>query len=133
MSKVSEKRNTSGSSKRGVRNRKRGHNYELKIIKELKDITGNDNLCSSRLASKALDNEKIDIYDPDNVLNFYVQAKATQATPQFWKIIDDCGLKDKPLAVFWNKQEPREKKQISVGEYVMVQKDFFYSLIKQQY
>lgn len=115
----------------GARNRSRGNRYELKIIKELKEITGNENLCSSRSDSKKLDNMKIDISDPDNVLDFYVQIKCTQNTPQIININKEVGKKDKPLAIFWNAQEAKENKQISLGEYVIIPKKFFYEMMKK--
>lgn len=136
MRKKKGKQSTSGSSKAsitGKRSRQRGHSYERKLVNELKEITGNDNIKTSRMESKSLDDNKIDIYDGDNVLNFYVQAKSTQATPQIKKINAEVGLKDKPLAIFWNAQEPRESNQVSVGEYVIIPKSFFYDLIKMQY
>lgn len=117
----------------GTLNRTRGQNYERKLVNELKEITRNENLCTSRSESKKLDNAKIDIADPDNILCFYVQAKATQATPPIKKINDEVGLKDKPLVIFWNAQEARETKQISKGEYCILPKSFFYELIKPLY
>lgn len=126
------KKNTKARSI-GARNRARGNNYERKLVNELKEITGNINLCTSRSESKSLDNAKIDIADPDNVLPFYVQAKATQAVPAIKKIFDEVGLRDKNLVIFWNAQEARETKQISKGEYCILPKSFFYELIKPLY
>lgn len=69
-------------------------------MNELKEISGNDNLCTSRSESKKLDDMKIDIADPDKVLPFYVQCKKTQNLPSVKKLNDDVGLKDRPLAIF---------------------------------
>lgn len=120
-------------SKIGKRNRQRGHSYELKIIKELKEITKNENLCSSRSESKKLDDAKVDIFDQDKILPFYCQIKATQSIPQVKKINEEVGLKDLPLVIFWNAQEARDKKQISVGEYCIVPKQLFYNLLSLKY
>lgn len=120
-------------SKIGKRNRQRGHSYELKIIKELKEITNNENLCSSRAESKKLDDAKVDIFDQDKVLPFYCQIKATQSIPQVKKINEEVGLKDLPLVIFWNAQEARDKKQISVGEYCILPKKLFYELLELKY
>lgn len=135
MKKKQEKQSTSGSSKSsiGKRNRRRGSSYERKIVYELKAITGNENLCTSRSESKRLDDAKIDIADPDNILPFYTQLKCTQATPAIKKINSEVGKKDKPLVIIWNAQEARDKKQISAGEYAILPKDFFYTLIKHLY
>lgn len=117
----------------GSRNRRRGYSYECKIVKELKEITGDEDICTSRSESKKLDDKKIDICDPNNVLPFYCQMKATQATPQIKKINKEVGLKDKPLVIFWNAQEPKDKKQVSVGEYCIIPKKLFYDMLQLYY
>ena len=117
----------------GKRSRQRGHTYERQIVKELKEITKDEELCTSRSESKKLDDMKIDIADPNNILPFYCQIKSTQATPQIKKINKEVGKKDKPLVIFWSAQEARDKKQISVGEYCILPKDLFYELIKRMY
>lgn len=117
----------------GKRNRKRGHNYETKIVRELKDITKDEALCTSRSESKSLDDKKIDVADPNNVLPFYCQMKATQAVPPIKKINEEVGLKDKPLVIFWSAQEARDKNQVSVGEYCIVPKSLFYDLLSSYY
>lgn len=130
-----EKQNISGSSNSsiGKRNRRRGNNYERKIVNELKEITKNENICTSRSESKRLDDAKIDIADPDGVLPFYVQIKCTQAIPQVKRITAEVGKKDLPTIIVWNAQEAKEKKQVSVGEYVILPKDLFYDLLKNLY
>ena len=117
----------------GKRSRQRGHQYETKVVKELKEITKDEALCTSRSESKKLDDMKIDIADPNNVLPFYCQLKATQATPQIKKLNEEVGKKDKPLVIFWNAQEARDKKQISVGEYCIMPKEFFYKLLMKHF
>ena len=115
----------------GKRSRNRGHAYERKIVNEFKNITGDEDLCTSRSESKKLDDMKIDIADPNNTLSFYCQIKSTQQTPQIKKINLEVGKKDKPLVIFWNAQESRDAKQISVGEYCILPKEFFYKLISK--
>lgn len=119
------KKKRSGSYSKGVGNR-----YELKIVKELKELTGDQQLTTSRAESKSLDNAKIDIYDPNNSLDFYVQCKATQNVPQIKKINDEVGKIDKPLAIFWNAREKRDVNIISVGEYVIIPKSLFYKYLE---
>lgn len=111
----------------------KGSNYERKIVNELKELTGNARICTARSESRNLDNDKIDIADPDNVMDFYVQTKATQNTPSIKKINEEVGRKDKPLAIFWNAQEKRTSNIISVGEYVVITKEHFYDLIRPKY
>lgn len=117
----------------GKKNRVRGHNFERLIVKELREITKDQEICTSRSESKRLDDAKIDIADPNNVLPFYCQMKATQATPQIKKLNNEVGKKDKPLVIFWNAQEARDKKQISVGEYCIMPKQLFYDILKVFY
>lgn len=131
MSEVNDDKKTSSSI--GKRNRRRGHNYECKIVKELKEITGDDALCTSRSESKRLDDMKIDIADPNNILPFYCQMKSTQSMPQIKKLNSEVGKTNKPLVVFWNAQEMKEKKQISVGEYCILPKNLFYDLLRVMY
>ena len=38
-------------------------------------------------------------------LPIYIQAKATQTTPSYFKIREECPLKDKPFTVVWKKQD----------------------------
>lgn len=99
----------------------------------MREITGDNDLCTARSESKKLDDAKVDIADPNNILDFYVQAKATQNLPQVKKINSEVGKKDKPLVIFWNAQEKREVNIISVGEYAIVPKEIFYSLLKLRY
>ena len=131
MSEVNDDKKTSSSI--GKRNRRRGHNYECKIVKELKEITGDDALCTSRSESKRLDDMKIDIADPNNILPFYCQIKSTQSMPQIKKLNSEVGKTNKPLVVFWNAQEMKEKKQISLGEYCILPKKLFYDLLRVMY
>jgi hypothetical protein len=98
----------------------KGNRYELKIIKELIDL-GYPGLKSSRSESKSLDNDKVDIADPENVMGFYVQCKATKNYPD---VIE-------PLVIFWNKQVQKEKNMGSAGEFVIMTKKMFYDLIRK--
>lgn len=113
--------------------KKKGNNFELKVIKELSSL-GFDGLKSSRSESRSLDNDKIDIFqdrDAENQLPFYVQCKITKNTPNIEEIIKECPRKDKPLVIVWNKQINKEVNMASAGEFVMLEKSFFYELIKK--
>ena len=63
------------------------------------------NTVSSRSNSKNLDNMKIDVDDLDGRLPVYLQMKATQSTPSYFKIREECPLKDKDFVVVWKKQD----------------------------
>ena len=116
----------------GAYSKRKGNNFELKIIKEL-TLFGYDKLKSSRSESKNLDNDKIDIaqmHDCTKELPFYVQCKATKVYPSV-DIIKDCPRKDKPLLIFWNKQINKEVNMGSDGEYIIMQKSYFYDLLNE--
>lgn len=110
----------------------KGSAYERQIVKELKELTGNDDISTSRASSKKLDNMKIDINDESNILPCYFQLKKTQTTPSVKKINADVGKLDKPLCILWNIQEKKEGNVniTSCGEYAIIPKEFFYELLK---
>ena len=116
----------------GAYSKNKGSGYERQIVNELKEITGNENIATSRSSSKKLDDMKIDIADPDNVLPFHVQCKKTQTLPSVKKLNNEVGKKDKPLAIFWNAQELKEGNTniTSQGEYIIIKKDLFYKLLR---
>ena len=121
----------------GKRNRRRGHAYEVKIVKELKEITGDDSLCTSRSESKRTDDLGIDIVDFNNTLPFHCQMKATQAMPKIKQLDHDVRDKcraahksEKPLVVFWAAQEMKASKQFITGEYCLMPKELFFSILK---
>lgn len=118
------------SKRKGAYSKNKGNNYELKVIKELIEL-GYPGLKSSRSESKNLDNDKIDIAETDAALPMYVQCKCTRNTPQISQIMEDCPRKDRPLAIFWNKQIDKGATMGTAGEFVIIPKEFFYSLIKK--
>lgn len=115
----------------GAYARRKGNNYELKIIKELTEL-GYEGLKSSRSESKSLDNDKIDIAETIDKLPCYIQCKCTKVTPSMAEIIRVCPRKDKPLVIVWNKQIDKGVNMGSDGEFVLMPKDFFYNLINKQ-
>lgn len=52
-----------------------------------------------------LDNSKVDIDDLDGNLPILIQAKCTQQVPSYFKIKEECPIKDKPFTIVWKKQE----------------------------
>ena len=126
-----EKKKSTPPKKRktGAYARKKGNSYELKIIKELNALYNTDSLVSSRSESKRTDDAGVDIVDRENLLPVYVQCKNTQNIPSV-DLIKECKLKDKPLAIFWNKQIKKEINCVSGGEFVIITKDNFYELLK---
>jgi hypothetical protein len=127
------KKNKSIRQNIGKYSKRKGSSYERQIAKELRELTGNENITTSRASNKKLDSMKIDIHDEDNILPCYIQTKKTQSTPQIKKINTEVGKIDKPLAIFWNIQEKKDGNIniTSAGEYVIISKDFFYKILKQ--
>lgn len=114
----------------GGYSKQKGNSYERQIVNELKELTGNSNIATSRSESKKLDDMKIDIADFDKVLPCYFQLKKTQTTPSVKKINNEVGKKDLPLCILWNIQEKKEVNCVSGGEYAIIPKQFFYELLK---
>ena len=131
---MKKQKNTSEIKEKKIRNlkrsRARGVEYEQRIAKELREL-GFD-VCTSRSESKAMDDKKVDLIDKDGKLP-YLQLKRTIKTPDYFSIKKECPLTDKPFCIIWNKQVGTEKTFRSVGELVMIDKDFFYQLIKKYY
>ena len=84
-------------------NKRKGSATELDVVHKLNDI--GYNVCSSRSNSKMLDNAKVDICDLDNTLDCYIQVKNTQSFPSYFKIREECPLKDKSFHLIWKKAE----------------------------
>ena len=108
--------------------RNKGHTYERKIVNELNKL--GFNVGTSRNNSKKLDDNKVDIFDYDGTLPCYIQTKSTQSIPQYFKIRSESTVDPNRFVIIWSKQEQREKNIISVGEAVILDKKFFYELIK---
>ena len=117
----------------GAYSKNKGSAYERKIVNELKEITSNENISTSRASSKKLDDMKIDINDEDGILPCYFQLKKTQVTPSVQKINAEVGKIDKPLCILWDIQKKKEGNTniTSQGEYAIIPKEFFYALLKK--
>ena len=85
------------------RSKQKGSNLELDVIHKLNEI--GYNTVSSRSNSKLLDNSKVDVCDLDGRLPLYIQCKATISTPSYFKIEEECPLKDLPFTIIWKKQD----------------------------
>lgn len=80
----------------------KGNSWELDIVRALKEI-GYSGVCSSRSQNKRLDNNKVDIADENNELPVYIQAKNLANFPNYYKIEEECTLKDKPFVIAYKK------------------------------
>lgn len=109
--------------------RTKGHSYETKIARELREL-GYTGIVTSRSESKSTDDKKVDLIDTEGKFPYYVQLKCTQTTPSYHQISAECPLKDKPFILIWNKQVKKQTNICSVGEVVILPKEEFYKLIK---
>ena len=109
--------------------RTKGHNYEQKIVRELKEL-GFKNVVTSRSESKAMDDNKVDIIDKDDLLPCKLQLKSTQSIPSYFKIRSESTVNPEEFVIIWSKQEKRKVNIVSVGEAVIMDKNLFYKLIK---
>ena len=88
------------------RNRTAGNSYERKIVNEVKALTG-ETFVTSRAESRNMDNLGVDVFNPKHF------------NPRLL-----------PLIVFHNKVEKSTKNFISTGEYVIMEKREFYSIVQ---
>ena len=82
--------------------KQKGSNWELDIVNSLKEI-GYQGVCSARSLNKRLDNNKVDIADENDELPVYIQAKNLANFPNYYKIKEECPLKDKPFMIAYKK------------------------------
>lgn len=113
----------------GSYSKNKGNRYEQKIVRELKEI-GFTGVKTSRTESKEADNNKIDIVDTKKQLPVNIQLKKTQSIPSYFKIREESTVDPKTFCIIWAKQEKKEKNICTVGEVVMLDKEFFYKLLK---
>lgn len=78
-------------------NKRAGNNFELEIIKQLKEL-GYD-VVSSRSENKSADANKIDVISKDSLLEPNLQLKYTINTPDYFGIRDACTDKEHPFCV----------------------------------
>ena len=111
------------------RNRTAGIKAELEIARELRDL-GFDKVVSTRSESKRLDDLGVDLVQlphPEVPLPCYIQVKKTLDTPK--EALTDVEL-EKPLVVIHQKVNKRGTRFFTEGQYVIMQKEFFYKLLK---
>lgn len=109
------------------RNRTAGHNFERKIVNELKEKY--PNIVTARSESRNKDNLGIDIFDPENEMFFDIQCKVTKGlSSSKIKELLEAGDKN-PMVVFHKFVKKANSKFITQGEYVYLDKKLFYELL----
>lgn len=117
------------------RNRTAGNGYERAIVKELKEL-GFDAV-TSRAESRNMDARKVDVFSPEgsaNPLPIYIQTKNLKdnfKVAEYYRENEQFFPKDKPLVIFHKKTRKVNTKFITEGEFVYMQKDKFYELLKR--
>lgn len=114
---------TTFRSYQAKKSKNKGSSWECELIKMFKEA-GYEDCVTSRSESKILDNSKIDIVSKS--LPFYCQAKNLINTPSYFKISEECPLKDKPFVICWKKSDEQGK------AIAMVPIDFFLKLINRK-
>lgn len=110
--------------------RNKGNNYERQIVRELCQL--GISAKSARSINREADANKIDIVDEKGILP-PLQLKKTIQTPNYFKIRDASTADSNRFCILWAKQEAKEKNICTIGEVVLLPKDFFYELLKLYY
>ena len=113
----------------GKRNKNRGNRFEREMCNKLK-VAGFD-VSTTRAADRSLDSKKCDIYFNNGTVPTIIQCKYTQATPNYFKIKQECPIKDKPFTILWKKSESGQKH--SPGTVAITDIDFFITLLSTYY
>ena len=116
----------------GKRNRAAGHGYELKIIKELKELVPVfKDAVSSRSESRNLDDKGVDIA---NTPGYSVQCKNSKTNPNYVELLNDLNnvgsLRGTIKVILHKKTKKAKANFIPVGEYALLTKQDFYNLVR---
>lgn len=112
--------------------RQKGHSYELKILKELEAL-GYDGLKTSRNESRTADAAGIDIVSTmisANPIPFAPQCKSYSCSPNYPKLFSTYTY-PLPLVIFHKLTKKATTNFNTLGEYVIIEKSYFYKLLEQ--
>lgn len=99
--------------------RKKGLDYERKLVHELRELFNNELIGTARNLNRIMDSLKCDIV---NVPMFNVQAKATEHTPPYHEILRDMPSNNNYNLIF--------HKRNNKGEVVVMSKEDFFEILK---
>lgn len=105
--------------KKTINVRQKGLDYERKLVIELKELFGDDNIGTARNLNRFKDSLKCDIV---NIPMFNLQAKATESTPSYHSLLKQMP-QDTNYNVIFHKRNRK-------GEVVVMDKESFYEIIK---
>ena len=98
--------------------RQKGLDYERKLVIELKELFGDDNIGTSRNLNRFKDSLKCDVL---NVPMLNIQAKATESTPSYHSLLKEMP-QDTNYNVIFHKRNRK-------GEVVIMSKEDFYEIL----
>jgi len=108
------------------KSRNKGSQLETDVVNKLKEI-GYTGVCRAAGESKKLDNNKIDIADTNNELEYAIQCKSTQNLPNYYTIRESC-TDPRDLILIWKKTA--EENSISKGTLAILPVDLFYKFLE---
>jgi hypothetical protein len=117
---------TTFRSYQAKKSRNKGKETEYEVVEALKNI-GYSGVSRSAGESKALDNNKIDVFDANNELEVAIQVKNMQNTPNYFNIREAC-TDERDLVLIWKKAA--EVGSISPGTLAIIPVDLFYKLLE---
>lgn len=122
-----------------MRNKQAGSRYELEIVNRLKSTKFFPDVCTSRLASRLRDSQKIDIVNQDEDesgrLQYNIQTKTIQNQPIYSKVLAELPRVEGIINVFLHKKTIKQElsngknRFLTVGNYAFLTEDDFFKLI----
>lgn len=117
-----------------IHQRVKGNTFERDIIKEINGLGCGYLVGSSRMYSRYMDNQMVDIIDhPQSNKPFpdHIQCKSITGYVKYDDIFSQFKLLDKPLVVFHRLTEKRKTRFFTIQDYVIMKKEDFYDIIKK--
>jgi hypothetical protein len=106
----------------GTRNKQAGNKLELDVVKKLKEL-GYD-AHTARYANRLLDDSGTDIVTD---APHFIQCKASVNQPNHHKLLTETSCD----VVYYRRMEKKGKRFFSSGEYVTMEADKFWNIVKQ--
>lgn len=78
--------------------RVKGHSYEIRIAKELREL-GFTGIVTSRSESKRADDNKQDLIDTEQKLPLGIQLKCVQNTPSYFRIREESSINNEDFVL----------------------------------
>ena len=120
----------------GKRNRRAGHNWELKLADIFRKL-GFPYVVTTRSESRSRDNQKIDLINKDEFENgrlpYNVQAKCTVTHLPYGALLSELPKTNKVINVILHKQVEKIKDRfVPRGHYAILHMEDFLTLIKER-